>query len=63
MWFKVSTDYLNFFEVRQVGDRLHFEYWIPAERLAEFNRKIVGSIEVIAEFPPQAITNNTVKHS
>ena len=26
------------------------EYWIPAEELADFNRNIVGQIEVIAEF-------------
>lgn len=29
--------------------RRFLEYWIPAEGLEEFNRHIVGSIEVIAE--------------
>lgn len=28
----------------------HEEYWIPAEELEEFNRNIVGEIEVIAEY-------------
>jgi hypothetical protein len=35
-----------------VGGSLHQEYWIPAEDLSEFNRNIVGKIEVIAEFRP-----------
>jgi hypothetical protein len=26
------------------------EYWIPAEGMAEFNRNIVGLIEVIREY-------------
>jgi hypothetical protein len=30
---------------------VHQEYWIPAEDLPEFNRNLVGPIEVIAEFP------------
>lgn len=33
-----------------VGGRMHVELWVPAEELAEFNRNIVGAIEVIAEF-------------
>ena len=28
----------------QAGSRIHREYWIPAEELAEFNRHIVGQI-------------------
>jgi hypothetical protein len=40
--------------VQTVGGRVHQEYWIPAEDLAEFNRNIVGLIEGGAEFhaPP-----------
>jgi len=48
--FRVKTSYLGQFTVRQVGATTHLEYWIPAERLAEFNENIVGYIEVIAEF-------------
>ena len=50
--FRVRADYLARFEVRTVGSRAHQEYWIPAEDLAEFNRNLVGPIEVIAEFRP-----------
>ena len=48
--FAVRADYLSKYEVRVVGGREHAEYWIPAEELGEFNRQIVGEIEVIAEF-------------
>ena len=48
--FRVDRAYLEQFEVHQVGARIHLEYWIPAERLEEFNRHIVGPIQVIAEF-------------
>ena len=29
---------------------MHKELWVPGEELAEFNRNIIGVIEVIAEF-------------
>ncbi len=48
--FQVRTDFLRRYEVHQVGSALYQEYWIPAEELEEFNRNIVGKIEVIAEF-------------
>jgi hypothetical protein len=48
--FAVKTDYLSKFKVQQVGGSLHLEYWIPAEKLTEFNQNIVGAIEVISEF-------------
>ena len=35
---------------RTVGARLHQELWVPAGDLEEFNRNIVGPIELIAEF-------------
>jgi hypothetical protein len=41
------------YEVQRVGTRTHVEYWIPAEELAEFNRNIVGTIDVIAEYRRQ----------
>ena len=50
--FKVRTDFLSGYQVQTVGGRFHREYWIPAEELAEFNRNIVGHIEVVAEFRP-----------
>jgi hypothetical protein len=48
--FAVRKGYLSQFMVHQVGGALHLEYWIPAEKLAEFNQKIVGLIEIISEF-------------
>ena len=48
--FKVDDKYIGHFETHTVGSSQHQEYWIPAEGLDEFNRNIVGSIEVIAEY-------------
>ena len=48
--FEVRKDFLDNYEVKIVGGAVHEEYWIPAEDLEEFNRNIVGKIEVIAEF-------------
>ena len=48
--FRVKTAYLSKFEIHTVGAHIPQEYWIPAGELAEFNKNIVGSIEVIAEF-------------
>lgn len=48
--FHVQADYLARYEVQTVGAVSHQEYWIPAEDLPEFNRHIIGLIEVIAEF-------------
>lgn len=48
--FRVEAGYLAQYEKHDVGGSDHSEYWIPAERLDEFNEHIVGLIEVIAEF-------------
>jgi hypothetical protein len=48
--FRARREYLKQFDVRTVGGTIHKEYWVPAEHLAEFNRNIVGKIEVTAEF-------------
>ncbi|SRR6266705_3117924 len=48
--FAVKTEYLSQFTVQKVGGSLHLEYWIPAEKLTEFNQNIVGLIEVVSEF-------------
>lgn len=49
--FRVRASFLGGYEVQTVGGSEHREYWIPAEDLPEFNRNIVGPIEVTAEFP------------
>lgn len=48
--FGVSTAFLQRYEVHTVGGSEHQEYWIPAEHLTEFNRHLVGKIEIIAEY-------------
>jgi hypothetical protein len=48
--FQVSSEYLARYEIQTVGGSVHQEYWIPAEDLAEFNRNIVGKIEVVGEY-------------
>jgi hypothetical protein len=48
--FSVDEAYAAKFPVQTVGARRHQELWVPAEQLAEFNRHIVGLIEVIATY-------------
>src|SRR5690242_7316897 len=48
--FRVRNEFLQRYDVQTVGGSTHQEYWIPAEDLEEFNRNIVGTIEVIAEY-------------
>lgn len=48
--FQVRADYVARFEVQTVGGSICKELWVPAEELAEFNRNIVGQIEVLAKF-------------
>jgi hypothetical protein len=48
--FQVETEYLAQFPVQIAGARIHEEYWIPAGELQEFNRHIVGLIEMVSEF-------------
>lgn len=53
--FRVRGEFLSRYEVRTVGGSVHQEYWIPSEDLSEFNRNIVGRIEVTAEFAAPAV--------
>ncbi len=48
--FEVKKEFLDKYEIKVVGGKTHEEYWIPAEELEDFNKNIVGKIEVIAEF-------------
>ena len=52
--FRVREEFLSRYEIRTVGGSVHREYWIPAADLPEFNRTLVGTIEVIAEFGDRA---------
>jgi hypothetical protein len=42
--FDVRREFLDRYDVRQVGGRDVLEYWIPAEDLEDFNANIVGAI-------------------
>ena len=44
--FEVETEYLNKFEIQNVGGCIHDELWIPAQELDEFNSHIVGAITI-----------------
>ena len=48
--FSVETAFLARYEPKQVGGASHLEYWVPAEDLPEFNRQIVGPIEVVTAY-------------
>lgn len=48
--FEVDKSYIERFEVQNVGGPDHNELWVPAEDLPEFNKNIVGTIRVVAEF-------------
>jgi len=48
--FRVAAAYAGKFATQTVGANWHQELWVPAEELDEFNRHIVGLIEVVAGF-------------
>lgn len=48
--FDVDVEYLQQFEIQNVGDKNHNELWIPSERLNEFNQKINGKITIVNAF-------------
>jgi hypothetical protein len=48
--FRVRKEFLSRYGEHQAGDRMHREYWIPAEDIDRFNTNIVGLIACIAEF-------------
>ncbi|MCI9556836.1 hypothetical protein AALA82_13860 [Oscillospiraceae bacterium 50-16] len=47
--FEVEDGFLARYPVQTVGRSYHQEYWVPAEELAEFNRHILGKIQVVQE--------------
>ena len=48
--FEVRREFMDRYEVHQVGAAHHTEWWIPAGELEELNRHIVGLIEVVREY-------------
>lgn len=48
--FDVNDEFLSKYKIQEAGGRSHLEYWIPAENLDEFNKNIIGEIQVIHSF-------------
>lgn len=48
--FVVDAAFAGRYAIRTVGASRHQELWVPAEELPDFNRHIIGPIEVVAEF-------------
>ena len=48
--FQVRSEFVNNYERKVVGGQHHEEYWIPAEDMPDFNKNIIGKIEVISKF-------------
>jgi hypothetical protein len=48
--FEVDDIFASRYPVQIVGARVHEELWVPAEELDDFNRHIVGTIEVIESY-------------
>jgi hypothetical protein len=58
--FDVRREFLDRYDVQQVGGRTILEYWIPAADLEELNDNIVGLIEVIAEYRSEGASDTGV---
>ncbi len=48
--FEVKKEFIDKYDIQQVGGSNHKEWWIPAEDLEDLNTNIVGLIEVIGEY-------------
>ena len=52
--FNVKDEYINKFEKHIVGSSMCEELWIQSEELEEFNKNIIGKIEIIKVFYGEA---------
>lgn len=48
--FQVLLTFMDRYQIQQVGDVYHTEWWIPAEELEQLNDHIIGQIDVIRVF-------------
>jgi len=48
--FEVREEIINQYTVQNVGAKNHNELWVPSEELEDFNRAIIGNIEVTKVF-------------
>ncbi len=57
--FEIEQAYIEQFQVHIVGNaQIHQELWIPAEKLGEFNRHIIGKIKVMASYYGEAFVGD-----
>lgn len=45
--FEVNENYLQKYEIQNVGGKIHNELWIPSSAMQEFNDQIFGEIEIV----------------
>ncbi len=45
--FEIDDEYVSKYEPHIVGASYHVELWIPSKELEEFNKHIIGKIEVL----------------
>jgi hypothetical protein len=48
--FELDRTFTERYPVQQAGGETILELWVPAEELEDFNRHIIGLIEVVAEY-------------
>ena len=60
--FDVDSQYIEQFPVQTVGSRILQELWVPAERLEEFNSKILESIRITDAFFDDSYTGFIPTH-
>jgi hypothetical protein len=48
--FEIDDVYFSSFEIHNVGGFIHNELWVPADRIDEFNRHIIGKIKITKSF-------------
>lgn len=45
--FEIADTYIENYEIQTVGASYHQEFWIPADELDNFNKHIIGKIEIV----------------
>ncbi|MPM26515.1 hypothetical protein SDC9_73019 [bioreactor metagenome] len=48
--FEIQDNYISNYTVHTVGASYHQEFWIPSEKLCEFNTHIIGKIKITKSF-------------
>jgi hypothetical protein len=48
--FEIPEDYFLTFKIENVGGTIYEELWVPSEQLNDFNKNILGKIEIMAAY-------------